>query len=190
MAERMGRQQVNALLKRVSIKGKEYIEVSQRVNGFWELYPNGSIVTSKDVDNGQRCDFTAEVYADRADERPIATGHAYEERKGLVNSTSYIENCETSAIGRALGIAGIGLTDSLASADEVASAIARQQPDPLVEAKNRAWRAMKAWASRMGKGAEEVAEGVKKRPDYAESPDFWLGVADEFEADLTEEAAR
>ena len=56
-------------------------------------------------------------------------------KQGDVNSTSYVENCETSAIGRAIGFLGIGATTSIASADEVLNAMAHQkaqqsQPKP------------------------------------------------------------
>ena len=43
-----------------------------------------------------------------------------------INKTSYVENCETSAIGRALAMLGIGIDTSIASANEVADAIAKQ----------------------------------------------------------------
>jgi hypothetical protein len=60
----------------------------------------------------------ASVYDE--DGKIIAVGHASERREGNINKTSYVENCETSAIGRALGLMGIGLTDDIASADEIA----------------------------------------------------------------------
>ena len=44
-----------------------------------------------------------------------------------INKTSYVENCETSAVGRALAILGIGIDTSIASANEVEDAIAQQQ---------------------------------------------------------------
>ncbi|MCX7002298.1 MAG: hypothetical protein NTV22_03380 [bacterium] len=51
--------------------------------------------------------------------RVIATGHAFEKQgSNYVNRTSYIENCETSAVGRALGILGIGVDTAIASAEE------------------------------------------------------------------------
>lgn len=120
----MNRSELNQTLKRTNIKGRDYIDVAQRIDGFWQLYPDGSIVTEKEHDDGQRCDFKATAYDG---ERILATGHAYEEKKGMVNSTSYVENCETSAVGRCLGILGIGSADSVASVEEVQNAIARQE---------------------------------------------------------------
>ena len=58
----------------------------------------------------------------------LATGHAYEkENSTFINKTSYIENCETSAVGRALGMCGIGIDVSVASYEEVSNAIAQQE---------------------------------------------------------------
>lgn len=110
--------EINSRLKTVSIKGKPYVEVTQRVLGFRELYPPplGRIETQLLQDNGERCVMKALVYVG---DQLVATGHAYEVRKGMINATSYLENCETSAVGRALGILGIGSTESIASADEM-----------------------------------------------------------------------
>ena len=122
--------ETNASIKTMNIKGKEYAQVNQRILAFWSLFPEGRIVTEKLRDDGQRCDIVARVYADRESVEPIATGHAYEVTQGNVNRTSYVENCETSAVGRALGMLGIGATESLASAEEVQSAIMQQEDAP------------------------------------------------------------
>lgn len=122
--------ETNASIKTMNIKGKEYAQVNQRILAFWSLFPEGRIVTEKLRDDGQRCDIVARVYADRESVEPIATGHAYEVTQGNVNRTSYVENCETSAVGRALGMLGIGATESLASAEEVQSAIQQQEDAP------------------------------------------------------------
>ena len=58
----------------------------------------------------------------------VSTGYAQEEKAtGFVNETSFVENCETSAVGRALGFLGIGIKDSIASADELVVAISKQK---------------------------------------------------------------
>lgn len=137
-AERLSK--ANEQLRFTNIKGKEYAEVNQRILAFWSLFPDGRIITKKASDDGQRCEFVCFVYRDYEDKEPTTTGHAYEVRQGNVNSTSYIENCETSAIGRALGLLGIGATTSIASADEVLNAIAQQeasqsQPKPQQQPK-------------------------------------------------------
>lgn len=119
-------QSINANLEKANIKGKPYANVVERVKGFWALYENGRIVTEIIEHDGKRVTFRAKVYNGDA---LIATGTASEVQGGSgVNSTSYIENCETSAVGRALGFAGIGDVN-IASAEEVVLAIA-QQPAP------------------------------------------------------------
>ena len=116
---------VNSRIGTTNIKGKEYAEVNQRILAFWELFPDGRIVTYDDTTD-VRCDFRCEVYRTSTDEKPAATGHAFEEKKGAINMTSYVENCETSAIGRALGILGIGATQAIASKEELENALALQ----------------------------------------------------------------
>ena len=117
----------NQSLRFTNIRGKEYAEVNQRILAFWSLFPTGRIITDKTMDDGQRCEFKCYVFRDEEDEKPTTTGHAYEVKQGNVNSASYVENCETSAIGRALGLLGIGATTAIASADEVLNAIAQQE---------------------------------------------------------------
>ena len=112
----MNRAEINERLKRTKIKGKEYVEVNQRILAFWEMYPEGRITTELVSDDGERCLFKAYVIVNGT---VVATGHAFESKaSSAVNKSSYIENCETSAIGRALGIFGIGITESIASAEE------------------------------------------------------------------------
>ena len=195
------RKEVNDRLTRTNIKGRQYIDVAQRIQGFWELYPQGRIVTEMVADDGKRCVFKAEAY-DMAEGGAglLATGHAYEVNSGRgVNATSYIENCETSAVGRALGMLGIGSTDSIASADEVMNAQQRQaqaaktaqkpapapqpQQDPLKAAKVRLWHAVQNYAAEHGGIADQLLEGVKKRPGaQMDSPEWLEDVASEFEA--------
>lgn len=93
-----------------------YITVQERINRFWEENPKGRIVTAlcSDPDNFEVCRYRAEVYEDRDDARPITTGYAFEiAGRGMANQTSHEENCETSAIGRAL--ANLGFATSHAS---------------------------------------------------------------------------
>ena len=116
-------------LKTVDIKGKKYVEVNERIRAFREMYPLGSIVTEMVSNEGGMCVFKAMIIVDN---QCLATGHAYEkEGSTFINKTSYVENCETSAIGRALGAFGIGIDNSVASADEVANAIKQQGQEPF-----------------------------------------------------------
>lgn len=127
---------INKRINTTSIKGKEYAEVNQRILAFWELFPEGRISTEVKVTD-QRCDCRCEVYRKAEDERPVSTGHAFELKQGTINSTSYVENCETSAIGRALGILGIGATQAIASKEELENALALQNAKPQVEPQKR-----------------------------------------------------
>lgn len=124
-------EEVNKTLATLDIKGKEYVEVNERIKAFRMLYPTGSIQTEMISNENGVCIFKAIVgYYDRFDAtilHILGTGTAYEkEDSSFINRTSYIENCETSATGRALGMAGIGINTSVASADEVVNAINNQ----------------------------------------------------------------
>ena len=112
-------------LKAIDIKGKAYVPVNERIRYFRENYPDGRIITHILDDSDNRVVFRAEVYLS---ESLVATGHAYENQaSSFINKTSYIENAETSAIGRALGVFGIGIEDSVASAEELANAMLQQK---------------------------------------------------------------
>ena len=116
---------VNEKIKTVDIKGKEYAEVNQKVLGFRELFPTGYITTEILSHENGVVVMKATV---GVDDKVLATGIAYEkEGSSFINKTSYIENCETSAVGRALGMLGIGIDTSIASAEEVQNAIKQQE---------------------------------------------------------------
>jgi hypothetical protein len=121
--------QANAGIQTVNIKGKDYAEVFQRVTAFRKVFPRGSIETVVDYLTGDIGDRIIGMTARAMDEegRLLATGHA-EERESFsyINKTSFIENCETSAVGRALGMAGFGIAQSMASKEEVENAINNQ----------------------------------------------------------------
>ena len=117
---------VNAKMKTTNIKGKPYVEVNERIKAFRQLCPNGSIVTEMLSNEGGVCVIRASIYD--AEKNLIGTGMAYEnEKNGNINRTSYIENCETSAVGRALGMCGFGIDTSIASYEEVDNAIRQQE---------------------------------------------------------------
>lgn len=116
----------NEEIKTTPIKGKNYAEVPQRIKAFRSLCPHGAIITEMLSDENGICVFRATVYDE--DKNIIGTGHAYEnEMSSFINKTSYIENCETSAVGRALGMCGFGVDTSIASYEEVANAITNQE---------------------------------------------------------------
>jgi len=115
----------NETIQTTNIKGKDYAEVNQRIKAFRMLYPEGFIETNLISNENGVCVFQAIV---GNGENILGTGTAYEkEGSTFINKTSYIENCETSAVGRALGMAGFGIDTSVASAEEVQNAIANQE---------------------------------------------------------------
>lgn len=118
----------NATIKTTNIKGKQYAEVSERIKAFRMVYPDGSIQTELLSDTDGVCTFRATILTDSG--AVLGVGHAQEEKKSsYINKTSYIENCETSAVGRALGMCGFGQGTEVASLDEVINAINNQGGD-------------------------------------------------------------
>lgn len=130
----------NESILTTDIQGKKYAEVNQRIKAFRMCYPEGLIETEMiSLENGVVI-FRARIFKEGGE--LLATGTAYEkENSTFINKTSFIENCETSAVGRALGMAGFGIDTSVASAEEVQNAIANQnkqedaKPEPKTERK-------------------------------------------------------
>ena len=115
-------------LKTIEIKGKPYVQVHERIlylsenadykiETYYEFFPDDKMFIVKAVltihkEHGER----------------VYTGHAQEIiDEGYINKTSALENCETSAVGRACGMAGIGIISGFASADEVQKAHSREK---------------------------------------------------------------
>lgn len=132
-------EKANATIKTTDIKGKEYAEVNQRIKAFRMVYPDGAIHTEMLANENGVCVIKASVFASGTTEYLLGTGHAYEkEGSGFINKTSYIENCETSAVGRALGMAGFGIDTNVASYEEVANAKKNQGESDIMERMNKA----------------------------------------------------
>lgn len=129
-------QKANETIRTTDIKGKEYAEVNQRIKAFRMVYPEGSIKTRMLSNENGVCIFEAVVssFDEQGVDNILGIGHAYEkEGSTFINKTSYIENCETSAVGRALGMAGFGIDTSVASAEEVENAIANQTAESQID---------------------------------------------------------
>jgi hypothetical protein len=113
--------------KTTNIKGKDYVEVNQRLLYFRNesAYAGWSLESEIFDLQPDRCCVRAVIRDNEG--RIRATGHASEDRtSSMINKTSYVENCETSAWGRALACIGIGIETSIASSNEVQMAIAQQ----------------------------------------------------------------
>ena len=116
-------------MKTIDIKGKPYVTVNERLKYFRDedAFRGWQLITTVINADSDMCLMKAEIIDD--DGRVVSTGHAFEESaNGFINKTSHVENCETSAVGRALGNLGIGIDDSVASFEEVANAV-KQQSD-------------------------------------------------------------
>lgn len=128
-------EKVNKAIDSTEIKGKKYTEVNQRIKAFRMLYPQGFIKTEllSNESNVAVIKATAGFYENEK-EIILGTGLAYEkEGSTFVNETSYIENCETSAVGRALAMCGIGSDKSVASVEEVINSINNQNKKEAVK---------------------------------------------------------
>lgn len=124
----------NAKIKTTNIKGKQYAEVHERIKHFRGEPNYASLGINTEVlewdKDKEEIVIRATIYDTNSNNgRILASGIAHERRddkNSFVNKTSYVENAETSAIGRALACMGIGIEDAYASAFEVANAIAQQ----------------------------------------------------------------
>lgn len=110
---------------------KDYVPVHERLTAFWMKYPEGSIETSAEYPDERTVRVQATVY--RQPGVLGATGHAEEIRVGHINKDSALENCETSAVGRALALMGFEIKRGLASREEMQKVQRRQEQDQAAE---------------------------------------------------------
>lgn len=112
----------------MKIHGKEYIEVKDRILEFRNNDKYKGWALRSDITHMEGDTVVVKAFILDENERLIATGIASEVKgSSHINSTSHIENCETSAWGRALANIGIGIVESVASADEVYNAVKQQE---------------------------------------------------------------
>jgi hypothetical protein len=107
--------------KAIKIQGKSYVLVADRVIYFNENYKNGSIITEmiSPVETNEVI-VKATICPDLDKPNRVFTGYSQAVKgEGYINKTSALENCETSAVGRALAMLGIGVIESIASVDEI-----------------------------------------------------------------------
>lgn len=143
-------------LPTIDIHGKEYVQVKDRISYFNEKYPNGSIKTSMlSQSDADMVVMIAKVTPDMDKPERYFSGHSqarWADKSSFVNATSAMENAETSAVGRALAMMGIGIIESVSSADEVKKSVQSQST-----------------ASDEPFTREPVAN-----PDTCDHPDFWV----------------
>jgi hypothetical protein len=114
-------------LKTINIKGKEYVQVNERIKAFRSNYKDYAL-TSEIVElSDSHCVIKASVIDPQG--RVVATGYARETvSKSPINKFAFVENCETSAWGRALGNFGIGVDTAICSAEELLVKINSEEP--------------------------------------------------------------
>ncbi|MDQ1592611.1 MAG: hypothetical protein QOG71_3238 [Pyrinomonadaceae bacterium] len=119
---------------------EDYVPVAERLERFYERFPDGRVITHI-IEHNSESGFVlmrAEVYRSPDDAQPAATGHAFEVRgESYVNKTSYIENCETGAVGRALALLGFEVKRGIASREELEKT-SRMTTDRAARASNAA----------------------------------------------------
>jgi hypothetical protein len=159
--------------KTTNIKGKAYVEVNERIKFFrtdakYQFYGLESEIVKLD---DSECVIIARIVD--PENRVVATGIAQEYKAASrINSTSYVENCETSAWGRALGNLGIGIDTSIATANEVSNAIHQQKnpPTPQVDVFKQALQHLEGSKTKataleriLGKYGKDFTEAQKKQ---------------------------
>lgn len=163
--------------KAVKIQGKDYVLVSDRILYFNEKYKEGCIKTFIHSWEGNQIVMTAKVFPDLKTPDRFFTGFAQEvEGSGYINKTSALENCETSAVGRALAMMGIGVIDSIASVDEITKAKNREKTgvkkvaailpvltDAMFAEKEQSMLVMLQDLSDKGKDSKDLLEMVKMK---------------------------
>ncbi len=142
-------------LKSVNIQGKQYVEVNERLKHFRSTYIGYSLMSEVVDINDTSITIKATIYDDK--QNPIASGIAQEVKgSSFINKTSYVENCETSAWGRALANFGIGIDAAVASYNEVANAKLNQSStkEVIEEVKSTKTKMSKGNYAVMKKSAE------------------------------------
>ena len=113
---------------------EDYETVEERLVKFWKDHQDGQIHTKLLEHSAGRFIVEASIYRTEADARPWTTGLAEETVQGRgVNSTSALENCETSAIGRALANAGYATKGKRASREEMNKVAVKANNESLVQ---------------------------------------------------------
>ena len=127
-----------AKLKTIDIKGRAYVPVNARLKYFRDTFPQYQLITEIINHEDEFCLIKASVISKEG--VVISTGHAYERTsQGFINKTSHVENCETSAVGRALAIFGIGIDAEVRSYEEMSNALDGQNTPKKKKGKENAY---------------------------------------------------
>lgn len=161
--------------KAVNFKGSQYVMVKDRIqylaDNYWWRY---DIKTNWEYFHSEKMWLVKAELVIRDEKKEhcsIFNGLAQEvEGQGFVNKTSALENAETSAIGRACAMAGIGVIDGIASIDEINKANNRAKSTP---SKPEFWQA-EFENLNLKKELMTYDEAVKKAQDFYSISNDWL----------------
>lgn len=181
-------------MKTINIKGKEYVTVNERLKEFRNNFKDYALITEIVELGADFATVKASIYDDKGTLR--ATGFAREVvAKSPINKYAFLENCETSAIGRALGNFGIGIDEAVCTADELIQKLSHEDDKPVKTEFERAATAektanTKAIHKAIKEGATELPKKVKTidvlKSHYQQSMDKLNAVKDTSELTNTQ----
>lgn len=155
-------EEANKEIKTLPLKNKEYAPVNERIKAFRKVYPTGGITTI--IESSSEDTITMLTTITDEEQKIIATARASEKKTATgINSLRLIENCETSAVGRALGFCGFGVDTAVASAEDIENTddnksfeIAKGIFIPMKEALNQAKLTINEIYKKMGMVKDEL----------------------------------
>lgn len=157
-------------METINIKGKEYVTVNERLKEFRNTFKDYSLTTEMVELGADNCTIKASIIDDKGIVR--STGYAREVvAKSPINKFAFVENCETSAIGRALGNFGIGIDTAVCTADELLMKLSQER---ATEFEKDATAQKKAFNKAVKDGATEKPEEKKPLSERAEACIAWL----------------
>ena len=155
-------------MKTINIKGKEYVTVNERLKEFRNNFKDYALITEIVELGADFATVKASIYDDKGVLR--ATGFAREVvAKSPINKYAFLENCETSAIGRALGNFGIGIDEAVCTADELLQKLSHDDDKPTKTEFEKAATAEKTANTKAINKA--IASGATEMPKKAKTID-------------------
>ena len=172
----------NADIQYIAVHGKDYAEVKEKVRAFRRVFPEGSIATKIIEVDENHCIFKASIFNENGS--LLAEGHAQETYATTKFKDSMLEIAETSAIGRALGVLGIGIKGGIDSADTMRRVADKEETKNKMLICHRCGRQIIDTADKTGKvwRAEEISAITVKK--YGDS--YCLPCLKEFKETTTE----
>lgn len=151
-------------MKTINIKGKEYVTVNERLKEFRNNFKDYALITEIVELGADYATIKASIIDDKGVLR--ATGFAREVvAKSPINKFAFLENCETSAIGRALGNFGIGIDDAVCTADELLMKLSQDKKEDKASQDTEFSKEAKTWKTANTKAVKQaVANGEEHQP--------------------------